>query len=273
MGDFCRNYLHTVCIPGQEVAVWETKQCFPLHQTLPEVQGCQIQVEWMSSLYQHRHRICIHTLCCSRRAYTVLCQTSIAWEVNIVWKLAGPSAPEEQRLRRTEGIETQIIVRHLCDICLFIIAHLLLSCHIHACFAYYIQMHNISMATVIYWLHTPDTSFGSRWGCLSSFFRVTLLRLRGTNLYCGNSMACSSRRRCTSLMKGCCSVLDICFHLTPSCLLTCVWLTQLLPAIVFLRSICIFHTVHSIINVKIIVTLSQKMLQGHCTKRCVKICS
>jgi len=28
-----------------------------------------------------------------------------------------------------------------------------------------------------------------------------------------------------------------------------------------------------IINVKIIVTLSQKMLQGHCTKRCVKICS
>ena len=95
MGDFCRNYLHTVCIPGQEVAVWETKQCFPLHQTLPEVQGCQIQVEWMSSLYQHRHRICIHTLCCSRRAYTVLCQTSIAWEVNIVWKLAGPSRGAE----------------------------------------------------------------------------------------------------------------------------------------------------------------------------------
>ena len=28
-----------------------------------------------------------------------------------------------------------------------------------------------------------------------------------------------------------------------------------------------------IINVKIIVTLSQKLLQGHCTKRYVKICS
>jgi len=28
-----------------------------------------------------------------------------------------------------------------------------------------------------------------------------------------------------------------------------------------------------IINVKIIVPLSQKMLQGHCTKRYVKICS
>ena len=68
--------------------------------------------------------------------------------------------------------------------CLFLIAQLLLWCHIHACFAYYIQMHNISILTVIWWLHTPDSCFGSRGRCLSTVFFVVreLHRMQQTQM-------------------------------------------------------------------------------------------
>ena len=120
----------------------------------------------------------------------------------------------------------------------------MLSCHIHACFAYYIQMHNISIATAIYWQHTPDCSSTTRWWFSRSLHGLNFLCFREANLKCGYWSTWRKRSRSASSTNGCFWISVIFLHLVDSSLLKCIWFLQLLP--VFLRSICIFHTVNSV---------------------------